>query len=58
MYKDVIDAIKEDRAPYVDGEAGKRALELVLAIYLSSKEKRSVKLPLKSISTLDFKDLF
>ena len=58
LYKDVIDAIKEDRAPYVDGEAGKRALELVLAIYLSSKEKRSVKLPLKSISTLDFKDLF
>ena len=33
LYADVIDAIKKDRSPYVDGEAGKRALELVLAIY-------------------------
>ena len=58
LYKDVIDAIENDREPYVDGYAGKRALELVLAIYLSAKEGRPVKLPLDKCSTLDFKDRF
>ena len=38
----------------VDGNAGKRALELVLAIYKSAKEHRPVKLPLEDCSTLDF----
>lgn len=54
LYADVIDAINTGRAPYVDGEAGKRALELVLAIYKSAAEHRPVKLPLESCSTLDF----
>ena len=58
LYKDVIDAIENDREPYVDGYAGKRALELVLAIYLSAKEGRPVKLPLDKCSTLDFKGRF
>lgn len=53
LYADVISAINEGRMPYVDGEAGRRALELVLAIYKSSKERRPVKLPLKDFSTLD-----
>ena len=54
LYADVIDAIKTGRKPYVDGEAGKRALELVLAIYKSAAEHRPVKLPLDDCSTLDF----
>ncbi len=54
LYADVIDAIKTGRKPYVDGEAGKRALELVLAIYKSAAEGRPVKLPLDKCSTLDF----
>lgn len=58
LYADVIDAIKTHRAPYVDGEAGKRALELVLAIYKSAAEGRPVKLPLESASTLDFTGRF
>ena len=37
-----------------DGEAGKRALELVLAIYKSAAEGKPVKLPLKECSTMDF----
>ena len=40
LYADVIDAIKNDRAPYVDAHAGRNALELVLAIY-KSRERRS-----------------
>ena len=54
LYADVIDAIKLKRKPYVDGEAGKRALELVLAIYKSAAEHRPIKLPLVDTSTLDF----
>ncbi len=54
LYADVIDAIKAGRAPLVDAEAGKRALELVLAIYQSAVEHWPVKLPLKECSTMDF----
>ena len=35
LYADVIDAVKNDRRPYVDVVAGRNALELVLAIYKS-----------------------
>ncbi len=58
LYADVIDAIKNGREPLVNAEAGKRALELVLAIYKSANEHRPVKLPLKSCSTMDFTGLF
>ena len=58
LYADVIDAVKSDRAPYVDAEAGKRALELVLAIYKSAKESSIVKFPLKECSTLEFEGRF
>ena len=54
LYADVIDAIQNHRKPYVDGEAGKRALELVLVIYKSAAEHRPVKLPLDDCSTMDF----
>lgn len=58
LYEDVIDAIQNNRAPYVDAEAGKRALELVLAIYKSAAGGQSVHFPLKECSTLEFKDRF
>ncbi len=53
LYADVIDAIKNDRAPYVDAQAGKNALELVLAIYKSQKEGKAVKLPLTEFASTD-----
>ena len=52
--KYVVDAITNDREPYVSGEDGKRALELVLAIYQSAATGAPVKLPLAKCSTLDF----
>ena len=58
LYADVIDAIKNDRQPYVDARAGRRALELVLAIYKSAAEGVTVKLPLNECSTMDFKGQF
>jgi len=55
LYADVIDAIKNNRKPYIDGCAGMRALELVLGIYLSSKTGKPVKFPLKECDTMMFK---
>ena len=54
LYADVIDAIKNNRKPYVDAEAGRRALELVLAIYQSAATGEPVKLPLEKCATTDF----
>lgn len=58
LYADMIDAILHNREPYVNAEAGKRALELVLAIYKSAAEGHSVKLPLENCSTMDFEGRF
>lgn len=54
LYADMIDAIRNDRQPFVSAEDGKRALELVLAIYQSAKEGRPITLPLTDCSTMDF----
>ncbi len=58
LYADVIDAIKNDRKPYVDAEAGKRALELVLAIYRSAASGTIVKFPIEKCATADFMGRF
>ena len=58
LYADVIEAIEQDRAPYVDAYAGKNALELVLAIYKSQKEGRAVKLTLENFASIDMKGEF
>jgi len=58
LYADVIDAIKNNRDPYVTAEDGRRALELVLAIYKSAAEGKSVFLPLNKCKTTDFKGRF
>ena len=58
LFADVIDAIKEDRQPMVTAEDGKRALELVLAIYQSAAEGNPVKLPLQKCATTDFTGRF
>ena len=54
LYADMVDAIINDRKPYVDSVSGRNALELVLAIYKSAAEGKPVKLPLTDCSTLDF----
>lgn len=54
LYENVINAINTHTKPLVDAEAGKRALEMVLAIYKSAAEGRPVKLPLDKCSTMEF----
>lgn len=58
LFKDMIEAIEKDRYPYVDAYAGKRALELVLAIYKSQKNKEIVKLPIENFSSIDMKGIW
>lgn len=58
LYADVIDAVEKHRAPLADGHAGRRALELVLAVYQSAATGAPVRLPLSGVSTLDFAGRF
>lgn len=58
LYADVINSIEQDRQPYVTAMDGKRALELVLAIYKSAAEGHCVKLPLRECATKDFEGRF
>lgn len=58
LFTDVIDAIKNDRKPYVDAYAGRNALELVLAIYKSQKTGEPVKFPLTNFASTDMKGEF
>ena len=53
LYADVIDAIENDREPYVSAVAGRNALEMVLAIYKSQKTGQPVKLPLQDFASTD-----
>lgn len=58
LYADVIDAIKNNREPYVNAVAGRNALEMILAIYKSMKTGLPVYLPLGDFSSTDMKGLF
>lgn len=53
LFADVIDAIQNDRKPYIDAVAGKNALEMILAIYKSQKTGQPVKLPLDDFASID-----
>jgi len=58
LFADVIESIKKNRQPMVTAEDGKRALELVLAIYKSAAEGKPVRLPLDDCATIDFSGRF
>lgn len=58
LFADMIDAIENNRKPYVDAVAGRNALEMVLAIYKSQKEGCPVKLPLDGFSSIDMEGEF
>lgn len=58
LFADVVDAIADDRPPYVDATAGRNALEVVLSIYKSQKEGKPVQLPLRDFASIDMKGEF
>ncbi len=58
LFADMVEAIENDRAPYVDAYAGRDALELVLAIYKSQKTGAVVKFPLVDFASTDMNGEF
>ena len=58
LYADVMDAIRNNREPYVDAVAGRNALEMILAIYKSMKTGLPVQLPLKEFSSVEMAGTF
>ncbi|HKL86173.1 MAG TPA: Gfo/Idh/MocA family oxidoreductase [Treponemataceae bacterium] len=57
LFADFVDAIEKDREPLVSGKHGKKALEIILAIYESQKTGKAVDLP-NNFSTLEMKGEF
>lgn len=53
LFADVIDAIENDREPYVDTQAGRNAVEMILGIYKSQKTGEPVKFPLSNFKSTD-----
>lgn len=58
VYTDMMQAIEQDRMPYIDAKAGRGALEMILAMYQSAATGKPVKLPLKSGASIDFAGRF
>lgn len=55
LYRDFYESIVNDRKPYISGEEGKKAVEIVLAIYKSALEGKPVKFPFE-FSTYEIKE--
>ena len=58
LFADMMEAIEEDRKPYIDAVAGRNALEIILAIYKSQKTGLPVKLPLTDFASTDMAGTF
>ncbi|HBI57405.1 MAG TPA: oxidoreductase [Firmicutes bacterium] len=56
LYKDFVKAVQEERKPYIDGRAGKKAVEIILAAYKSQLTGLPVAMPLMNFSTLDMRE--
>lgn len=55
LYQDFINAVENGREPYINGDEGKKAMEIILAAYKSSGEGRRITFPVADISSVDFK---
>lgn len=53
LFRDVIEAIRNDREPLINGEEGKKAMEIILAAYKSRLTGQPVKFPIGEFSTMD-----
>ncbi len=58
LFADMVSAIENNRKPYVDAYAGRRAVELVLAVYKSAKTGQPVKFPLDDFASTDMEGVF
>lgn len=54
LYRDLAEAIRTHRKPYISGEDGIRALTIILAAYQSNCMGERVSFPVKNLSSADF----
>jgi predicted dehydrogenase len=57
LFKNVINAINNNTEPLINGEEGKKAMEIILAAYKSRLTGLPVKFPMGDFSTLEMKDV-
>jgi UDP-N-acetyl-2-amino-2-deoxyglucuronate dehydrogenase len=48
QFRDVLEAIRENRKPAIDGHEGRRSVEIILGVYKAAETGKVVKLPLAS----------
>ena len=58
LFKDLIDAINNNREPLVNGEEGKKAMSIILAAYKSRKTGMPVQFPFTEFKTTDMEEQF
>lgn len=54
LYKDMVSSILNDKEPYINGKAGIKALEIILAAYESNRIKARVYYPLPNLKSEDY----
>lgn len=57
LFKHMIDSIRKNRQPMINGEEGKKSMSIILAAYKSSLTGKPVKFPMKDFSTMDMKNV-
>lgn len=57
LFKDMIDAINNNREPLVNGKEGMKGMAIILAAYKSRLTGLPVKFPMDNFSTLDMADI-
>lgn len=55
LYEDVINAIINNTEPFINGNEGKKAMEIILAAYKSSRDRSRIFFPVTGLATIDFK---
>mgnify|MGYP000844164351 CR=1 FL=1 len=57
LFKDVIDAINNNREPLISGEEGKKAMSIILAAYKSRKTGMPVNFPIEDFASIEMKEI-
>ena len=56
LFADMLRAIETDTEPKINGEEGRRSVEIILAIYESAERRAAIKLPLPSDPVLKYRE--
>ena len=54
LYADFIKSLKQDLKPYISGNEGKKAMEIVLAAYQSNREEKRIYFPVADLASINY----